>query len=37
MTFSVVKAKTLGARHQRMQQTLGLANVLSCLQVVQIG
>ena len=30
----IVKAKTLGTRHQRMQQVFRLADVFSCLQIV---
>ena len=37
LTLGIVKTETLCARHKRMQQTFGLANVFSCLQVVQVS
>ena len=37
LPICIIKTKALGAWHERMQKTLGLANILSCLQVVQIG
>jgi len=37
LPFRIVETEALGARHERVQKTLGLANILSCLQVVQVG
>ena len=34
VALNIVEAKTLGTRDQRMQQTLGLADIFSCLQIM---